>query len=76
MKRALFSVYDTNRVKEFAEALIKSGWEIIASRETVNILSVAGLPVTDIANFTGIKESYGFPPSLHPKVEAALTDDK
>ncbi len=76
MKRALFSLYDTSRVKEFAEALVKGGWEIIASRETVDILSKAGVPVIDIADFVNMKIDYGFPPTLHSKVEAALTDNK
>lgn len=74
-KKALFSLYDTNRVEEFAEALIKSGWEIIASRETVEILSKKKLPVTDIADFTDVREDYGFPPTLHPKVEWYLTSN-
>jgi phosphoribosylaminoimidazolecarboxamide formyltransferase / IMP cyclohydrolase len=70
---ALFSLHDTSRVEWFAEQLIRSGWAIIASKETVKILESKGLCVQDIADFTGIKEDYGFPPTLHPKVEYALT---
>ncbi|MDD5109192.1 MAG: hypothetical protein PHC29_06795 [Candidatus Omnitrophica bacterium] len=72
-KRALFSVYDTHGVEEFARDLIKAGWEILASKETIAVLSSCGLPVTDIADFTGVKEDYGFPPTLHPRIEHCLT---
>lgn len=74
MKRiALFSLNNTSYVDQFAEQLIKSGWDIIASSETVDLLKNKGLPVQDIANFTGAKEDYGFPLTLHAKVEYALT---
>jgi len=70
---ALFSLNDTSYADQFAEQLIKSGWDIIASSETVGLLRNKGLPVQDIADFTGVKENYGFPPTLHAKVEYALT---
>src|SRR3990172_1897595 len=74
MKRiALFSLNDTSDADRFAEILIKAGWDIVASQETVNLLSKKGMPVQDIAEFTGITTDYGFPPTLHPKVEYALT---
>lgn len=75
-KRALFSLYNTEKVEGFAKALIGKGWEVLASKETVEILLTNGLPVTDISDFTGVKEDYGFPPTLHPKVEAYLTSNK
>ncbi len=74
MKRtALFSLNDTSRADCFAEQLIRAGWDIIGSRETVEALGKKGLPVRDIADFTGVGEDYGFPPTLHAKVEYALT---
>jgi phosphoribosylaminoimidazolecarboxamide formyltransferase/IMP cyclohydrolase len=76
MKRtALFSLNDTSCAVEFADQLIRSGWDIMASSETVELLRNKGLAVRDIAAFTGVKENYGFPPTLHPKVEYALTAD-
>lgn len=72
-KKALFSLYNTEKVERFAADLVQAGWEIIASKETVEILSRKRLPVVDIADFTGVKENYGFPPTLHPKVELFLT---
>ncbi len=74
MKRtALFSLNDTSCADQFAEELIHCGWEIIATAETVDLLSRKGLPVRDIAEYTGVNENYGFPPTLHAKVEFALT---
>ncbi len=72
-KRALFSLHLLDKVEEFAAVLLDLGWEIIASRETYDILSKKGMPATEIAAFTGIKEDYGFPATLHPKIEAYLT---
>lgn len=74
-KRALFSLYDTTRADVFAGVLLRAGWEIIASKETVDVLAAKGLPVTDIADFTGVRKDYGFPPTLHPRVEYCLTSD-
>ncbi len=72
---ALFSLNDTSHAEQFAEQLIQLGWNIIASSETVELLRKNGLQVEDIADFTGTKENYGFPPTLHAKVEYALTTD-
>lgn len=74
-KLALFSLYDNTRALEFARELKKLGWDIIATRETVELLAGNGVPVRDIAEFTGITENLGFPPTLHPKIEAALTTE-
>ncbi|MEW6609200.1 MAG: hypothetical protein AB1414_17445 [bacterium] len=73
MKRALFSLYDTTNAARYAQDLVELGWTIIASKETVEILSKKQIPVTEIADFTSVKENYGFPPTLHPKVEYCLT---
>jgi phosphoribosylaminoimidazolecarboxamide formyltransferase/IMP cyclohydrolase len=72
-RRALFSLNDTSDADRFAEELISQGWDIVASSETVELLSQKGLPVQDIADFTGVHEDYGFPPTMHARVEHALT---
>lgn len=72
-KKALFSLYLFDKVNEFARDLINLGWEIIATSETSRILIQNELPVIDIVDFTGVKENFGFPPTLHPKIEACLT---
>ena len=72
---ALFSLNDKTLAVQFAKELIDSGWNIIGSKETVELLQSKDLPVRDVADFTGIKEDYGFPPTLHPKIEYALTEE-
>lgn len=74
-KRALFSLYTLDKVEEFSQCLIDLGWEIIATRETSKILLERGLSVVEITEFTGINDDFGFPPTLHPKIEAQLTKD-
>lgn len=72
-RTALFSLNDTTDAVKFANQLIQSGWKIIATQETSSLLKKKGLPVQDIADFTGVRKDYGFPPTLHAKVEYALT---
>ncbi len=74
-RKAIFSLNDTSRAVEFAELLVGAGWEVVGSKETIEILGPKNIPVTDIADFTGEKEDFGFPPSLHPSIEFALTTD-
>jgi phosphoribosylaminoimidazolecarboxamide formyltransferase/IMP cyclohydrolase len=76
MKRALFSLYSLQKADEFALILSRLGWEIIASDETCQVLLKKGIPVINVADFTGVKEEYGFPPTLHPKIEKYLTSLK
>jgi AICAR transformylase/IMP cyclohydrolase PurH len=65
MKRiALFSLNNTSDADIFADILIKNGWDIVASKETVDLLRHKGIPVQDIAEFTGVTVDYGFPPTL------------
>ncbi|MEL7643120.1 MAG: hypothetical protein AAGU25_03320 [bacterium] len=70
---ALFTLNDTSQAVEFARSLTSLGWTVLATMETVPLLKAAGIPCEDIYTFTGIKEDYGFPPTLHPKMEHALT---
>ncbi len=72
-RKALFSLNDTSRAAEFAKLLVDAGWEVIGSKETLDILRPENIMVTDIADFTEEREDFGFPPSLHPKIEFALT---
>jgi len=74
-QKALFSLYDTTNSAKYAKALIDLGWDIIATRETVDILKEEGLSCEDIASFTGVTHDFGIPPTLHPKIENALTMD-
>jgi len=75
VKRALFSVDSLNNIEQFAIAFQGMGWHIIATAETVKKLQQHDIVVEDVATFTGVTENYGFPPTLHPKIETALTLD-
>ena len=73
IRTALFSLYDTSNVAEYARTLVSLGWQVMGSRETSSILLQEGIPCTDITEFTGIQRDFGIPPTLHPKIENALT---
>ncbi|HEX4979958.1 MAG TPA: bifunctional phosphoribosylaminoimidazolecarboxamide formyltransferase/IMP cyclohydrolase PurH, partial [Acidimicrobiales bacterium] len=60
--RALLSVYDKTGVVDLARGLADAGWELVSSGGTAKALSDAGLPVTDLADFTG------YPPMLGHRV--------
>ena len=71
--RALFSLHDISSVVEFAADLHIMGWEIVCTEETFSVLEKAKIPAISIEAFTGISENYNIPPTLHPKIEHALT---
>jgi phosphoribosylaminoimidazolecarboxamide formyltransferase/IMP cyclohydrolase len=73
IERALLSVYDKTGLAELARALHDMGVELVSSRSTAAALRDAGLPVTDVADITGV------PPildhrvvTLHPKIHGGL----
>jgi len=74
-KIALFSVSDFDGIDGFAKILIERGWEIIATKDAAVFLNKQEIKVQDVKDFVGIKEEFAFPPTLHPKMEAALTDN-
>jgi AICAR transformylase/IMP cyclohydrolase PurH len=73
---ALFSVNDTQRVEEFSEKLAGLGWTIIATSKSYEILKKKNFPVVSVEDFAGTSaNNFGFPPTLHPVIENALTSD-
>ena len=74
--KALFSLFKTDNALSIARRLIDCGWEIIATNNLVKILEKKGIKVQDVADFLNIKETYPFPPTLHPKMELSLTTNK
>tara|TARA_Y100000294_G_scaffold17501_1_gene15332 strand:+ start:251 stop:1792 length:1542 start_codon:yes stop_codon:yes gene_type:complete len=74
-KWALFSLNDTSRAIEFGKKLQKLGWNIISTKETLPILLKEKINCISINEFTGIEDDYDFPPTLHPKIEKALTEN-
>jgi phosphoribosylaminoimidazolecarboxamide formyltransferase/IMP cyclohydrolase len=73
IERALISVSDKAGVVEFGRALAERGIEILSTGGTARALREAGVPVKDIAAFTGFPEMLdGRVKTLHPKVHAGL----
>ena len=76
IKRALFSLSDPSASDALAVELHEQGCEIIASDETVEYLKDRfGIAAIPVQTFVGIECDYPFPPTLHPKMELALTGD-
>ncbi|MFV0337640.1 MAG: bifunctional phosphoribosylaminoimidazolecarboxamide formyltransferase/IMP cyclohydrolase [Chthoniobacterales bacterium] len=73
VQRALISVSDKTGLVEFAKRLHQLEIEILSTGGTSKTLREAGVPVTDIANFTGSPEILdGRVKTLHPKVHGGL----
>jgi len=67
VQRALLSVSDKTGLVELARALSGDGVELISTGGTAAALSVAGLPVVDVAQITGFPEMMdGRVKTLHP----------
>lgn len=75
--RALFSVYDKSGVVEFASALHELGIELISSGGTARAIGDAGIPVVDVADFTGAPAMLGHRVvTLHPKIHGGILADR
>jgi len=67
------SVHDKTGLPEFARGLHELGWSLIASGGTARLLRELGLPVTDVADYTGSPEILGGRvKTLHPAVHGGL----
>ncbi len=75
--RALLSVYDKTGITELAGGLVELGWDLLSSRSTAAALRDAGLPVTDVADLTGVPPILGHRVvTLHPKIHGGLLADR
>ena len=73
VKRALISVYDKTGVADFCRELHSLGVEILSTGGTAKELKTAGIPVTEISDFTGSPEVFGGRvKTLHPKVHGGI----
>lgn len=73
MPRALISVYDKTGLVDFASTLVELGWDLVASGGTEVALTAARLPVTPVAQITGMPEMLdGRVKTLHPAVHAGI----
>lgn len=72
-KRALISVSDKNGILEFAQNLVKLGYEIISTGGTKKVLQENNVPVIGISEITGFPEILdGRVKTLHPKIHGGL----
>jgi len=73
-KQALISVSDKSGVVEFATALVREhDYVILSTGGTAKILAEAGLPVTEVGDYTGFPEMMeGRIKTLHPKIHGGL----
>jgi phosphoribosylaminoimidazolecarboxamide formyltransferase/IMP cyclohydrolase len=73
IKRALISVSDKTGIVEFARALGGYGIELVSTGGTASLLREAGLPVVDVAEYTGFPEMLdGRVKTLHPRIHAGI----
>lgn len=73
MKRALVSVSDKTGIIEFAQGLVKAGYEVISTGGTYQKLAAANVPVITIDEVTNFPEMLdGRVKTLHPKIHGGL----
>ena len=73
MKRALISVSDKTGIVDLARHLAAAEIEILSTGGTAALLASAGVPVTDVAHYTGFPEMLdGRLKTLHPRVHGGL----
>lgn len=75
--RALLSVYDKTGITELARALHDLGVELVSSGGTARAIADVGVPVVDVAEFTGYPAMLGHRVvTLHPKVHGGILADR
>ena len=73
IKQALISVSDKTGVLDFARALSALGVNILSTGGTAKLLAENGVPVTEVADYTGFPEMLdGRVKTLHPKVHGGI----
>ncbi|MEN9207579.1 MAG: bifunctional phosphoribosylaminoimidazolecarboxamide formyltransferase/IMP cyclohydrolase [Gloeomargarita sp. GMQP_bins_120] len=73
-KKALLSVSDKTGLVELAQALVREwDYELLSSGGTAQVLQAAGLPVTQVSDYTGSPEILGGRvKTLHPKIHGGI----
>ena len=70
---ALLSVSDKTGIVDFADGLVRSGYEIISSGGTAAVLQAEGIPVMKVSDYTGSPEILnGRVKTLHPKIHGGI----
>jgi phosphoribosylaminoimidazolecarboxamide formyltransferase/IMP cyclohydrolase len=72
-RRAVVSVWDKTGVVDVARALHQAGFEILSTSKTAVVIRAAGVPVTEISDYTGSPEILGGRvKTLHPKIAGGI----
>lgn len=75
--KALLSVFNKSGIVELAAGLHALDWELISSGGTAKVISEAGIPVTDVADYTGSPIMLGHRVvTLHPKIHGGILADR
>jgi phosphoribosylaminoimidazolecarboxamide formyltransferase/IMP cyclohydrolase len=70
---ALLSVSDKTGIVEFAQGLVNSGFGILSTGGTFNLLKQSGVPATEVSAHTGFPEMMdGRVKTLHPKIHGGI----
>jgi len=70
---ALLSVSDKTGIVDFAEGLVRAGYQIISSGGTHAVLQAEGIPVMRVSDYTGSPEVLdGRVKTLHPKIHGGI----
>lgn len=73
VKRALLSVSDKDGLIPFAQSLVACDIEILSTGGTCRALREAGIPVTEVSDYTGFPEIMGGRvKTLHPKIHGGI----
>jgi len=73
IKRALLSVSDKTGLIELGQVLAGQGVEILSTGGSARMLAEAGVPVREVADYTGFPEMMdGRVKTLHPKIHGGL----
>ncbi len=73
VRRALLSVFYKEGVAELAQVLHEQGAEILSTGGTMRAIADAGIPVVEVAEYTGFPEMMdGRVKTLHPKIHGGL----
>jgi phosphoribosylaminoimidazolecarboxamide formyltransferase/IMP cyclohydrolase len=76
-RRALLSVFDKTGIAELGAGLVELGWELISSGGTARVIADAGLPVIDVADYTGSPIMLGHRVvTLHPRIHGGILADR
>lgn len=73
IQRALISLSDKTGAVPFAQTLHTLGIEILSTGGTAKLLAEAGIPVVEVADYTGFPEMLdGRVKTLHPKIHGGI----